>query len=784
MKKLFSISVSLLLFVTAYSHSITGTVRSSTHEAIPFANIVVLNSNIGTATNKDGNFELTLPAGSHTVVVSFVGYATQTKTVQIETGKSVTIDFTLTEQSNQLDEVVVSSEKREETLQKTPIAISALNAQQLKNYRIWDVRDLTAVVPNLFVIEHAGSTGANFVNVRGIMGFTPEQSVATYVDGVYQYDYFSAPSQYLNIERIEVLRGPQGTLYGRNSLAGVVNIITKQPTNTTSGQVELNFGNYGQQRYSAVINTPLIKNKLFATAAFMYSQRGATIKNQGKDYDTQNGKAFNFGLKYLANNKLTFDFNLKGNFAKDHGAYPWHNVKNIDSLLKSQGVYDIALNSANIEQRSNINTSLTARYSAKKINLISISAYNSFHYNFPGNYDADFTAADIASGNATYLHGQNNFSEEVRISSNENNSKLNWVGGVYAFSQKYNKVSTVNYDSGAIAAYGLTQAPFSYITYNPVLNTGISFFGQLGYRLSSKWNITLGGRFDNEKRKLSQYTDTVKNNLTTFVSPQIDYSHTYSKFTPKATLSYQITETEMLYASYAKGYRVGGFNPGLTPDKIVYNPENSDNFEVGYKSTFLNNRVRFNAALFSLYEKGHQVYTTTDGITDYFLNLGDYKSTGIETELTAVIIKGLQAQWNFSYTDGKFTKLQLFDNATSTTKDYSGNRIIFAPPVTSMLAIQYNYQLGKNSGGSSLFVRGEWRYVGKYYFDYYNQTSQDAYGLLNARAGLTIKKYDVAFWVRNLTDIRYVTYGNQSPSFPLYMVSNPRMWGITLTGRF
>ncbi len=779
MKKLFSLSAALLLLVTTYSQSITGTVKSSTKEAIPFANIAVLNSSIGTATDKDGNFTLTLPNGNHTLTVSFVGYATQTKTVQIQAGKSAVVNFTLTEQSNQLDEVVVTSEKREETLQKTPIAVSALNEQQLKNYRIWDVRDLTAIAPNLFVIEHAGSTGANFVNVRGIMGFTPEQSVATYVDGVYQYDYFSAPSQYLNVERIEVLRGPQGTLYGRNSLAGVVNIITKKPTNTTSCQVELNVGNYGQQRYSTVINTPLIKDKLFGTASFMYTQRGAIFKNQGNDYDKQYGQAFNVGLKYLANSKLTFDFNIKGNFAKDYGAYPWQNVTNIDSLLKTSGAYNIAFTTPNIEQRANINTSFVTRYLAKNFNLISISAYNSYHQNYPGNFESDFTAADIYSGNSTYLHGQNNFSEEIRISSNENN-KLNWLGGVYAFSQSYTKVSTFNY--GVDDTFDL-NAPLSLVTYNPVDNKGISFFGQVNYNLSSKWNITLGGRFDNEKRKLSQYVDSVKNNATYRITPTDNYTNSYSKFTPKIAFSYQATETQLVYASYAKGYRVGGFNAGQPADKIVYNPENSDNFEVGYKSTFLDNKLRFNAALFSLYLKGHQVTTTNDAINYYYLNLGDYKSTGIETELTAILAKGLQAQWNFSYTDGKFTKLQLFDNATATTKDYSGNRIIFAPPVTSMLALQYNYQLGKNNVGSSLFVRGEWRFVGKYYFDYYNQTSQDAYGLLNTRVGLTTKKFDVAFWVRNLTDKRYVTYGNQSPSFPLYMVSNPTMWGVTVTAK-
>ncbi len=438
------------------------------------------------------------------------------------------------------------------------------------------------------------------------------------------------------------------------------------------------------------------------------------------------------------------------------------------------------LNTPNIEQRSNFNTSLVARYSAKKINLISISAYNNYHQSYPGNYDADFTAANIFTASAIYLHGQNNFSQEVRISSKENNSKFKWLGGVYAFSQKYTRVTTFNYEPGAVAL-GYAPTTFSSVTYNPVHNTGISFFGQLGYNVSSTLNITLGGRFDNEKRKLSQYIDSVNNNTSTLWVPNVDYNKTTSKFTPKITLSYQATETQLLYASYAKGYRVGGFNAGQTPAKIIYAPENSDNFELGYKSTYLNNKIRFNSALFYLYEKDHQVI---DVINGYYQNLGNFENKGIETELTAILAKGLLAQWNISYTEGKFTRLQLPDPASGEKKDYSGNKIIFNPNVTSMLALQYSYDIQKSKAGISLFARGEWRYVGKYYFDYYNQTSQAPYSLLNTRLGITAKKFDIAIWARNLTDKRYVTYGNQLPGQPFYMISMPRMWGVTLTGKF
>ncbi len=781
MKSFLYIVLTLCFVSSVKAQSITGKIQSASGAGIEAATVRILNTDKSAVANKEGRFTIAnISAGNYQLSISSIGFASQVVPVAVSSG-ATEVSVILQEQQNQLDEVLVSSEKREDKLQKVPLAVSVITDRQLKNYRIWDVRDLEAVAPNLFVIEHAGSTGANFVNIRGVMGFTPEQSVATYVDGVYQYEYYSAPSQYLDVQRIEVLRGPQGTLYGRNSLSGVVSITTKQPTNAASGQVELNVGNYGQQRYSGTVTFPVVKDKLFASASFMYVQRGAVFTNDGKPYDKQYGQAFNAGLKYIANAHWNFNLNVKGNYAKDHGAYPWQTVTNIDSLLKTSGAYNVSFSNPNIEERKNLNVSFVARCTGKNINLISISAYNRFSSGYPGNYEADFTNLDILSGNNTYPHGQHNFSEEVRLSSSAS-KRIQWLGGLFAFSQKYSLEQTFNY--GADAVIIDPNAPYSTITHGKVNNRGISFFGQVSFDLAKGTKLSVGGRIDNEKRALSRYTDSVKGTSITTVVPEAAYTNSFSKFTPKLTLSYDLSSTQLLYVSYAKGYRVGGFNAGASADKLVYNPENSDNAEIGYKSTFLNNKIRFNAALYYLYLKGHQVSTTDDGINYYYLNLGNYRNAGVETELAAIVAKGLQAEWNFSYTDGRFTKLNLFDGATGTTKNYDGNRIIFAPPITSMLALQYNCAFGKSKSNTSAFIRGEWRQIGDYYFDYYNAEKQDGYGLLNARAGVNVNKYEIAFWMRNLTDKRYITYGSQSPAFPLYMVSNPRMWGVTLTGKF
>lgn len=216
---------------TQTSGTLTGTVTTTAGQPVPFATVAVLNSTLGATADQGGSFSIkNVPTGRQTVAVSSVGYATRTLTVTVGAGPGAPLAFQLPASTAGLSEVVVTAQKDETTLQQTPMAVSALGTKQLREYRVWDFKDLTALAPNLFVVEHGNSTGSNFLNIRGVMGFSNEQAVATYIDGVYQFDYFSAPTQLLNVERIEVLRGPQGTLYGRNALGGVVNIVTKQPT--------------------------------------------------------------------------------------------------------------------------------------------------------------------------------------------------------------------------------------------------------------------------------------------------------------------------------------------------------------------------------------------------------------------------------------------------------------------------------------------------------------------------------------------------------------------------
>ena len=171
------------------------------------------------------------------------------------------LNIQLTDAGHQLDAVLVTAQKTEELLQKVPFSITAISARQVQQYRLWNNNELTAIVPNLY--SSNSGDDRNVTSIRGITTTSYDPAVATYIDGVNQFSLDTYIASLLDVERIEVLRGPQGTLYGRNAMGGVINIITKQPTNATNGFAEINFGNYNQQRYSAGLRTPLVKNKLF-----------------------------------------------------------------------------------------------------------------------------------------------------------------------------------------------------------------------------------------------------------------------------------------------------------------------------------------------------------------------------------------------------------------------------------------------------------------------------------------------------------------------------------------
>lgn len=754
------------------AQSISGTIKSSSGEGIAFANIRVLNTNLGAVADEAGQYALELTGGHYQLAVSAVGFAGQTQAILVEKAAVSELDFMLEEATSSLSEVVVSADKVEAQLQKTPLAVTALTAKEIENYRVWSISDLTALAPSAFTIEHGNSTASTFLNIRGALGFTNEQSVATYVDGVYQFEFFSAPLNFNNIERIEILRGPQGTLYGRNAFSGVVNIITKKPTNRTSAQVDVDLGNYGQQRYSAAVSVPLVKNRFFAGFGGQLNKRGAVYENptlNDKDFDSRQSLNGFVNLRYLASAKWVFDLNLRSESNEDAGSFPWVATDSIalNDPYKAYG------NFPNTERRTNTNASFVARFYGEKFNFTAQTAGIAYHIWYPDRFDFDFTPARFFSGDTDSKQKQ--LTQELRFSSPTTSvAKLKWTLGSFLFLEDNESVGKTYFDED----YALfdPNAPYASITNGARKNRGVAVFGQANYALSDRIDFTFGARYDTERRERTENNALEQGGIIVPLTADTTVQRNFSAFTPKAILSINLTDKTLVYASYAKGFRVGGFNFN-SREFPSYDPESSDNYEIGIKNDLFDHRLRLNLTAFYFQQKDQQVTTSKDGINYATLNVGDMNNLGLEAEVSAIPIRNLQIDWTASSSNSEYAKLPLFDFATLAVKDYKGNQAIYNPAFQSMLAAQYTLPLKNTKQKLAVFLRGEYRYTGEYQLDFENTQSQEGYSIINARAGFTSQHVDVAVWARNLSDTRYLGWG----TFGSYMLGAPRMLGVTLS---
>ena len=770
----------LLFSVSAIAQTIEGTVKTQRGEPVSSATINVLNSTKATSSSMEGRFTLILSEGDYQLSISAVGFATQFKTVKISTKATIHLAVQLRDANQQLNEVVVNAEKKEQDVQKVPAAITVLDAKQIRDYRLWDITNLTAISPSLFTVEHGNSTSSNFFNIRGVMGFSNEQAVATYVDGVYQFDYFSAPPLFNDIQSIEILRGPQGTLYGRNAFGGVININTKQPGNTPGGYVEATVGNYGQQRYTASLSSPIVTDKLFASGSFTYNHRGSIYYNEftKSGFDRREDYSGNFNLRYLPSANWSLALNAKMENDNDRGSFPW--VGSYDEVLSNP--FQVNTNNTNVERRNNFNTSLAANYYGNNFNFTSVSSYIDWHAWYEGRgVDYDFSPLDALS--TAPDQRQHIFAQEVRFTSpTASQTRLKWVAGAYGFTQNTNMNAPTFYGPDYIQFDPTSAAPFTMSSMSRGNNKGYAFFGQATYAITGTLDFTAGMRYDHETRKLGQYTNYQKDpDPVTQLTPNQDYKANFNAITPKFVLSYKLQDNMLLYGSYARGFRAGGLNTNaVDPAQVPYEPEHSDNYEIGWKNMLWNNKLKLNLTAFYLEQHNQQISTAMDGINALILNVGEMHNKGVELEITALPVKGLQIDWNASYSHARYSSLLLYSAEAKAVVDFKGNRPINTPPLSSMLSAQYTYDFSGNKNKLSAFVRGEYRALGEYYFDFINGSSQPAYSLFNAKAGISNKRLELNFWARNVGDKKYVAYG----SFGSFLLGSPRTYGTTLIARF
>ena len=618
------------------------------------------------------------------------------------------------EETYKLDPVLVTAEKRTENVQDVPVSVTAISGQQIKDSGIRSIQDVARQVPNLF-IANWGFRGNSYAFIRGIGAVNNDPAIGFYVDDVNYMDSRVVDTNLFDIERIEVLRGPQGTLYGRNSLGGVVNIVTKKPDNEFHYGLEQTVGNENLYETTLYMRAPLIKDKLFFGVSGTSEQMDGYNTNDflDKKVDRRRGLNGRMQLRWMPTDKLDVTANVDGEKVND-GVFPLTDMDQAD-----KNPHHVSYNYEGRDKRDTLGSSLRVAYDAPWFKVTSITAYRG--YNDVTRNDQDFTPYDLITAKEDIKDRQ--FTQEFRFASPEGSGPLKWLGGLYL----YKKLDyTSDYLAGGMVVPGMSS--------------------------------DIRGR---------KHDDV---------------------FLPKAQIAYRWTPDFMTYAGVSRGYRSGGFNTSfLDVSDLAFDPEYSWNYEVGFKSSWFNNRVNFNTSLFYIDLSDQQVTQVLPTANTVIRNAGKSRSMGFEVEASALITEGLLFEGSFGYTDAKYRRYS--DKVSG--MDYAGNRTPLAPEYTYNLALQYSLPLLESfdffhkEDSLTWITRAELQGVGKFYWNDANTLKQDPYELVNLRTGLETDNYSITFWAKNVFDKKYncVAFAF-SGSSALAQVGAPRSVGVTFRADF
>ena len=780
-----SLLLCLLLFIHLFVYAqedfkVTFILKSTAIEKFTSVEINILNLEKLPVENKNGTIRFNnIPKGIYKANVSAEGFSTKLISFTVDNNTEVNIE--MTPDYKNIGDVVVNANKKDLNIFSVPSSITAYNSKQIREMRLWDMNDLSGIAPNLY-LSNSGDN-RNVTSIRGITTTSYEQAVVTYVDGVAQFNLDTYIPQLQNVDRIEIIRGAQGTLYGRNAMGGIINITTKKPTNTTSGYADVQFGNFGQQRYSGGFNMPIVKNKIFLGVSFLHDKKDGFYTNTlfNENYDKQQQTMFDVQLRYYLKNNWSILANHKQYLGKNNGAFPL--VTDLAALFDKP--YTLEQNQL-AEMRDNTsNSSLSIKHKGKAFDLTLQSSYQRNYRYYDKTLDADFSPADIVGIYNNYGNQFNTvgiFSNELRLQSNSSNanSKIEWTAGVFHFIQNNpGKQATVFGNDAGL--FGVPDINFSIISNNTSKNNGIAGYANLGYKISEKITLTGGLRVDNENRSMTVSSEYEKQPMDPIVTQQPQYAKTnYTAFSPKLGFQFQPLENQLVYLTYARGFRSGGLSsissdPSQLPLR-AFLPEFSNMFELGTKGG--NKKQTFRYSFSAFYNLVTNIQTPLlilpDAVT-VTQNAGKLRSFGIEFEMIAQIIKGLTVQYNRGITDAKYRKLDGVSNGEQI--DLSGKRQVFTPSFNQFIALQYEIKISENTWS----IRTEYQRNGKQYFDLANTIVQNEYGLLNLRTSFRTRQFDFSVWARNLTGTKYIDYAYD---FGAAHLGRPRTIGVGIGYRF
>jgi iron complex outermembrane receptor protein len=709
------------------------------------------------------------------------------------------------EQSTVLEEIVVTAQRREEILNRIGLAITAVAGEEIRAMQMADPADLFRRVPSLQLKTQFDKSNPQ-VFLRGV-GVNDDTALTSGGVGFYSDEvYIGAPAGQLfplfDLERVEVLRGPQGTLYGRNTTGGAINFVSRRPGDEFEANVRLGVGGYDQRALEAAVGGPL-SSALKVRAAVIVNQRNGYIDNLF--LGTRNATVDNWAARGL----LTYDFSDRASLmVKLHGARNEAEPRQFRSqgLLDPEalaagmfrpcatpgmagtcsdalgyidspdpysgrwdrvGVEDVDITGASVKW--------TSRFAAME--LTSITAYSETKRVLLS--DTDGSPNQLL--HIDWRDANEQFTQEFRLQS-ASGDQLNWIAGVYYLDQKINIDQTNDVFRELRPAFGFDPSRFV-VTVNSLIDqdlTSYSAFGQVEIELSNRLRLVAGLRYTDERRSMTRSDRLVEPE---FSIPLVNLSDSVSfdNLSGKLAVERLDGSENLMYASLSSGFKSGGFNGAvaLDPESVPpFDEETLVTFELGYKWKGFDQRVSLNTAAFYTDYDDLQVFTRVvdDGIPRELLtNAADAVIVGLEAELSAVLAHNLDVRLSLGLLD-----TELKDYQTAGGRNYSGNKLVGAPDVTLNGQVRKLFELGNDA----LVLQIDTHYQDDVFFETSNDPllAQSSYWIWGGRIAYRRfgANWELALWGKNLSGEEYLTsaVGLGVFGYNLQSWSEPRTWGV------
>ncbi len=686
-------------------------------------------------------------------------------------------------QSGQLDEIIVTAQKREQTAQSTPLAITALDSNALQAHQVASLEDLSQVSPGIVIGQ---DIGINHLYIRGIglNGFSSgaDPSSAFYVDGVYIGTAAAQLTSFYDVDRVEVVRGPQGTLYGRNATGGAVNLISRTPTEDTSGYLDATFGNYGLYQFEGALSGALTKDgALLGRIAFQTIDHNGYGQNVTLGYgvDNENRQAVRGTLEYKPTDSMRFTligefFHQRDNdyFVASFGAYPGYTL-----LGQSLGYPSLAnqRNQATLtpqpeNQRQGEAVTLTSEFDLNEhFQLKSITGWREFERT--NNWDIDDSSAPLSDGYIAEQEHQT--SEELQLAFKA--AGLDAIGGLYFY---HETLAAQNYfpffDFGPGDNY-LADGTMDIKAY--------AAYSQATYTVVPRLRLTGGIRYSKEDRSTDGFFQGVG-----VPAVPADGAKSWSAWTPKGGVEFDVAEDVLAYASVTKGFKSGTFNIGQVNPPI--NPEKVLAYETGLKASALDRRLEMSGSVF-YYDYTDLQVNEILGITTITTNAAAAIDKGIELAARAKATRLLTLDGDLTFLHARFTDFTSVNPLTpaAPAENLDGNLLPGAPKWAGNLGAELALPLPV-PGRFSLRVDAS--YFSRIYFTEFNDPSLSQAGYVKVNAFLRYTsandKWTVSLWGKNVTNRLIAgvkTLGIAGYGYPIYgSYEPPATYGITLGTKF